>query len=520
MLCIRGVTGLTGKPVSGSTRPWKTSRRSGAVAAVVALFAAMAFISAGQASASLVSGVSIAEHFPLQSNVDVPPGVRVDKPPGDGFVHHVSFILENGQSRRVSDQLTVTLNGSNRWVEVDNNIECFDPEQPNQPLQTVGVGTNHPASGSGSLSMRASLIFTAPHTGTFDCWIQAVTSDGTNTKYHMTALADTSPLEGTWLELDNFTNDPPSFWHAPDCPSDDKDGRCIYLRRVSPTPPTAVLYEDGPTWTATPDAVTADLEAHMQITSCYCGTGSCPPKHWGDCFDANPTAVFRTHIDIIQLDPSEQPCQVTSTDDLQYAISNDVHHFLVDYGRWPTGLISISAACGGSRTFKLRGVVTSISGNPVKIDDGVATNASVIVRSTAPTTTVPPVIGTDEGSVAGHLAAAGLTVGAVTRVVNPVRPGTVIGQNSPAGTVEPVRSPVNLTVSLGAVTVPPLDSFTIADAADTLSGIGLTVDISYQRACIDPGRVIGQTPSGGAVLAPGSSVHLTVDSGTKCGPPK
>jgi len=96
----------------------------------------------------------------------------------------------------------------------------------------------------------------------------------------------------------------------------------------------------------------------------------------------------------------------------------------------------------------------------------------------------------------------------------------VIGQNSPAGTVEPVRSPVNLTVSLGAVTVPDLNSFTLADATDTLSGIGLTVGISYQRACMDPGLVIGQTPSPGAVLAPGSSVHLTVDSGTKCGPLK
>jgi hypothetical protein len=518
MLSIRGVTGLTGKPVSGSTRPWKTSRRSGALAAVVALFATMAFISAGQASASLLNGFSFPERFPLQSNVDVPPG-------GDGTsVHHVSFILEKGQSRRVSDQLTVTLNGSSHWVEVDNNIECFDPEQPNQPY-TVGVGTNHPGSGSGSLSMRASLIFTAPHTGTFDCRIQAVTSDGTNTSYHMTALADTLDIyaPGTWLSLDNFTADPPSFWKAPDCDSPGRDGGCIYLGKPvwGSNPTTAVLYEDGPTWTAAPDAVTADLEGHMQITSCYFGTASCLPIQWGDSrfqkWPADDTAVFRTHVDVIQLDRSGQPCQVTSTDDLRYAISNNVHHFLVDYG---PRQISISAACGGSRTFKLRGVITWISGNPVKIDAGSATNASVIVQSTAPTTTVPNVIGTDEGSVAGHLATAGLTVGAVTRVVNPVRPGTVIGQNSPAGTVEPVRSPVNLTVSLGAVTVPSLNSFTLADATDTLSGIGLTVDISYQRACIDPGRVIGQTPSRGAVLAPGSGVHLTVDSGAKCGPLK
>jgi uncharacterized protein DUF4158 len=32
-------------------------------------------------------------------------------------------------------------------------------------------------------------------------------------------------------------------------------------------------------------------------------------------------------------------------------------------------------------------------------------------------------------------------------------PGLVLAQNSPAGAVEPERSPVNLTVSLGAVVV-------------------------------------------------------------------
>lgn len=128
----------------------------------------------------------------------------------------------------------------------------------------------------------------------------------------------------------------------------------------------------------------------MQITSCYFGTASCLPIQWGDSWfqtwPADDTAVFGTHIDVIQLDPSGQPCQVTSTGDQQHSISNDVHHYPLDYGPLQ---ITVSAACSGSRTFKLRGVVTWISGNPVKIDSGSATNASLIVRSTASTTTVP-----------------------------------------------------------------------------------------------------------------------------------
>jgi hypothetical protein len=84
-----------------------------------------------------------------------------------------------------------------------------------------------------------------------------------------------------------------------------------------------------------------------------------------------------------------------------------------------------------------RDAVVWHAGNTVKIDAGSgfefrsATNANVIVRSTRPTTTVPDVTGVDQGSVAGHLAGAGLTLGTVTRVANPVAAGHVIAQNSP-----------------------------------------------------------------------------------------
>jgi beta-lactam-binding protein with PASTA domain len=42
----------------------------------------------------------------------------------------------------------------------------------------------------------------------------------------------------------------------------------------------------------------------------------------------------------------------------------------------------------------------------------------------------------------------------VTPVVNPAPAGTMIAENSPAGTIEPTGSPVDLTISLGAVAVP------------------------------------------------------------------
>ena len=80
---------------------------------------------------------------------------------------------------------------------------CGGRQQPRVPRpghqraahRQRGGGTNIPKSGAGPLSMRASLLFTAPYAGTFDCRIRATTSDGANTNYQVTALAGPWPAE-------------------------------------------------------------------------------------------------------------------------------------------------------------------------------------------------------------------------------------------------------------------------------------------------------------------------------------
>jgi serine/threonine-protein kinase len=182
--------------------------------------------------------------------------------------------------------------------------------------------------------------------------------------------------------------------------------------------------------------------------------------------------------------------------------------------------VPISQTCGGSRVFALHIVVSWHAGNTVKIDAGSgfefrsATNANVIVRSTGPTTTVPDVTGVDQGSVAGHLAGSGLTMGTVTRVANPVAAGHVIAQNSPPGTIEPAGSPVDLTISLGVVTVPDLNGDTATQAISELTAVGLATHIEHRAQCVDLGLVIDQTPSAGTSVAPGSTVTITIASGT------
>jgi hypothetical protein len=511
----------------GWARP--AAGRIAAVTAVLALLASLAGFSARPAAAGLVSGDSVAETTVLPANVDVLPGDTADT---GTFVLTVPIRLQAGQSRRISDQLTVTVP---RDAVVQNIVECVDPLSGN-PVTVAGrpeahsSGTNYSPS-MGQLSMHASFLFTAPVTGTFFCQIRAQTDAGNDLGFHMTVVAAPRP-GGTWLEIDNFTDAAPLWWQINTCDSTGSDPNCVFLGRPGGRehPTTAILHGwpstflDTPflhmsdLWVAPPNATTADVVGHMQITSCYFGTASCPEREQGapenGPFDA---AVFRTHLDLLQLDQHFAVCKVNSTPDTQYTIKDAVHHFLVDYGPMT---VPISQTCGGSRVFALHIVVSWHAGNTVKIDAGSgfefrsATNANVIVRSTGPTTTVPDVTGVDQGSVAGHLARAGLTMGTVTRAANPVAAGHVIAQNSPPGTIEPAGSPVDLTISLGAVTVPDLKGDTATQAISELTAVGLATHIEHRAQCADPGLVIDQTPSAGTSVAPGSTVTITIASGT------
>ncbi len=64
------------------------------------------------------------------------------------------------------------------------------------------------------------------------------------------------------------------------------------------------------------------------------------------------------------------------------------------------------------------------------------------------------------------------------------------------------------------VTVPSVVSESLAEARHDITTLGLVATVSTRKACLDPGNVLDQNPVGGAVVAPGSTVRITVDSGT------
>ena len=115
-------------------------------------------------------------------------------------------------------------------------MECIDPAgDPNVGVNAAGQpeaynsGTNY-SRGRGQLSMHGSLLFTAPHTGTFLCQVRAHTDAGNDLKYHLTAVAAPRP-GGTWLAIDNFTGDAPLWWQINTCQSNGRDPT-----RAVPTP--------------------------------------------------------------------------------------------------------------------------------------------------------------------------------------------------------------------------------------------------------------------------------------------
>jgi serine/threonine-protein kinase len=149
------------------------------------------------------------------------------------------------------------------------------------------------------------------------------------------------------------------------------------------------------------------------------------------------------------------------------------------------------------------------------------TGPSTTTTSTSTTTTTPPV---EVPDVSGQppddariiLEDAGLTVADAIEEEpsDTVGAGLVIRTDPAAGTSLDQGSPVTLVVSTGPenVPVPDVTGLDEATAIDQIADAGLTA-ASTTTPVDDPalvGQVLGQTPGGGELVAPGTEVSLTV----------
>jgi hypothetical protein len=419
----------------------------------------------------------------------------------------LTLSLAQGEQRVVTSRIGLALSSA-EGAEVDDSIRCVDLSTGIKVSGAHSQGTNHPGSGAGEVALQGSYLLTAPHAGQYRCELLTETSDGPRTDYVMTVLAG-----DTYLAAGSIAEVGAAWWQNGSCNSEGDDPGCVYLGAPGRPKIRDVFADDGAaTWAAPADAVSLEVIADVQLTSCPSGTHSCVDgTRGGDNF----STVF-AGLEFDQLDGAGAVCRIFGTPQTQYSITNAVHHLPIHLA---LGNVPVSAACGGSRTFRVSVPVRWAAGNPVKIEGSngfrSAVHALALVRSTDATATVPRVVGSTEAAAGDAIRAAGFAVGSVSRVLDPAAPGTVIAQNAAGGSVEPVGSAVDLTVSLGRAVVPELLGLTEAQADTALSGAGLVAVPDRQRECIEPGKVLSQGLAAGTVVAPGTGVPFLVDTGTR-----
>jgi len=468
------------------------------------LLAATASTLAGPVVPASAATVSTFFYVPLP---DIPGAVTIlpSNPATFQTILWTQLTLQQGEKRRVEDQLDVTISSS-EGAEVGNMIICFD--SAGSEVIRASSGTNHKGSSAGVLRLRNALLLEAPHTGTFTCELQVHTSDGTRLDYTVSALPSHNPFtSGTWLHLSATDEVGSQSWTHNECNSPGTFYTCVYLGSPSDPRQFRVFVDRAPSpnlWTARNDATTIDVVAHYQVTSCTSGGSSCRPEKRGD---GDRNARFLSHMTFNQLYPDGSVCRINISEGpfTVYNIENSVHHLPIAYHL----TAPVSPNCGGSRTFRPEILFSWLEENPIKLDGGslIAINS---VRTT--TTTVPNVLGNTEAQAVNAIRAAGLAASPI-REINPAPAGTVFAQNSPGGTVEPVGSTVHIYVSLGRAVVPFVVGFDLSSAIQAINSANLAVgSVGFVNTCVDPGSVQQQNPAGGTVVLPGTAVNLQVST--------
>jgi serine/threonine-protein kinase len=161
----------------------------------------------------------------------------------------------------------------------------------------------------------------------------------------------------------------------------------------------------------------------------------------------------------------------------------------------------------GSRQFVLDLYVGWTGGVPIKLDNGGFNVISNVHMGTVP---VPNVVGMNEAT-AVNLLKSSLNPMTVRRVFNPAPAGTVFAQNPAGGTVAPLGSEVDLSVSVGPAAVPDLLYWPATDAVVQITAHGFVLgQVTPVINCEWPGWVIQQNPPGGTLAPPGTAINIGI----------
>jgi PASTA domain len=518
---------------------------------VVLLVPPIAFLfGAGSATAGYaasaagpVTGTSGVTYTPLPDNTPVMSySTEQDAP----VLTTLPFMMQQGDVLRVTDQLEVRI-PSGDGSQTNNELVCYG-QRPNpsggKPIQDaigqVSTGTNVGAgvNGSDAYQWNVSMLITPQAqdspAGYYCQIVTYVANKDAGSVMDVLAPAPGQTTYGTWLQVSSGSEVGAQEWQfftcntqatlKTCCTPEDVNHTCQYIGGGSGRPPAIDLpASPSSPWLAAPDATTFDAVATFMITDCwghfgglFGGTDACLANDRGDGIFGMSGAEGQTWLEVDQLSPDGSVCAVnraypeeSTGGQVQlsesYYDSDNQHHLPLYYDL----SAPVSQLCRGSRLFTVDLHIGWTAGNPVKLDGG---NINVIDSGYARTTVVPDVIGRTQAQADDAIEANGLTTWPAPDYVASTAPvGTVLDENSPAGTIEPAGSPVQLTVSLGYATVPNVVGDPVAKAEAAIRSAGLTPAVNSSVSnCVHPGIVLGQTPPGGTQVTPGSTVGIGI----------
>lgn len=145
------------------------------------------------------------------------------------------------------------------------------------------------------------------------------------------------------------------------------------------------------------------------------------------------------------------------------------------------------------------------------LDEGATVR--IVVSLGPPPVEVPTLVGLALGRASEVLRELGLELDVSSRRFDASAPGTVLVQTQAAGTTVPRGTVVTVIVSDGPapVEVPNLRGRTVGEAVETLTALGLEVEVIRRggpAAALTPDRVYDQDPGPGRTLRPGETVIL------------
>ena len=140
--------------------------------------------------------------------------------------------------------------------------------------------------------------------------------------------------------------------------------------------------------------------------------------------------------------------------------------------------------------------------------------------SSTATNAIPNVEGLPQQEALAELQAAGFVVSIVEEASADVAEGLVIRANPSVGSEIRQGATVTITVSTGRemINIPDVSGMTLEDAARTLEEMGLVLNQNVREENsddVESGLVIDQNPEAGQEVVVGSSVSLTMSSGTE-----